>query len=186
MDLKKIITLIVTFLFLVAGIIFYFNRDYPDGRNTLYSKSFDKDKIKFERYDYSLGQNQTVGVEISHNKGRTYEKVTDTPIIVSMEPMFVFLDKKIGFAISKPNLQKYNKYKGVQVTHDGGKTFTNGVINYENPNIEIITVEEVPYKENNKLILHCSIYQVKEDLSGYEDKDIYFESIDKGLTWNLK
>ena len=112
--------------------------------------------------------------------------VTDTPIIISMEPMFVFLDKKMGFAISKPNLQKYNKYKGVQVTQDGGKTFTNGVINYENPDIEIITVEEVPYKENNKLILHCSIYQVKEDLSGYEDKDIYFESTDKGLTWNLK
>ena len=110
MDLKKIITLIITLIFLVIGIVFYFNRDYPDDRNTLYSKSFDKDKIKFERYDYSLGQNQTVGVEISHNKGRTYEMVTDTPIIVSMEPMFVFLDKKMGFAISKPNLQTFYLY----------------------------------------------------------------------------
>lgn len=186
MDLKKIIILIITFIFLIVGIIFYFNRDYPDGRNTLYSKRFDKVKIKFERYDYALGQNQTVGVEISYNKGRTYKKVTDTPIIVSMEPMFTFISKKLGFAVSKPNLQKYNKYMGVYVTNDGGKTFTNAVINYNNPNVEILTVEKVPYLENNKLILHCSIYQVKDDLSGYEDVDLYFISKDNGLTWNLE
>ena len=100
--------------------------------------------------------------------------------------MFTFISKKLGFAVSKPNLQKYNKYMGVHVTYDGGKTFTNAVINYNNPNIEILTVEEVPYLENNKLILHCSIYQVKDDLSGYEDVDLYFISKDNGLTWNLE
>ena len=132
---KKIIIsiLILVVLLVVAGGIFLFlNREYPDDENTLYTIKFGNTKLRFERYDYSLGQNQIVGVEKTTNKGRTYEKLTGEPIIVSMEPKFIFINEKLGFAISKPNLTKSNKYMGVKVTQDGGKTFIDGEINYNN------------------------------------------------------
>ena len=91
----------------------------------------------------------------------------------------------MGFAISKPNLTKSNDYMGVKVTQDGGKTFVNGKINYNNPNIDILTVEEVPYYDDGLLMLHCSIYQIKDDHTGYEDVDLIFISNDDGLSWNL-
>ena len=56
---------------------------------------------------------------------------------------------------------------------------------WTNPNIEILTIEDVPYYEKELLKLPCSIYQVKEDNSGYEDVDLIFISADSGLTWNL-
>lgn len=185
---KKIIPIILIILALIIGVVLFFNREkeYLDDENTLYSVKFGNTKLRFERYDYALGQNQIIGVEKSIDKGKTYEKLTQTPIIVSMEPMFIFLNEKLGFAISKPNLSKHNNYMGVQVTNDGGKTFVNGKINYDNPKIEILTVEEVPYYDNNILKLHCSIYQIKEDDSGYEDVDLIFVSFDDGLTWNLE
>ena len=183
---KKLIFSIIIILLIVLGILWFINKDYPDDENTLYSINFGNTKIRFERYDYSLGQNQIVGVEKSINKGKTYEKLTTEPITVSMEPIFVFLNKKLGFAIAKKDLNKNNNFIGVKVTQDGGKTFLNGIINYDNPNIDILTVEDIPYYENNILKLPCSIYQVKEDKSGYEDIKINFISIDNGLTWNLE
>lgn len=41
-----------------------------------------------------------------------------------------------------------------------------------------------PFKNNNKLKLLCSVYQVKNDKSGYENIMILFTSNDNGLTWN--
>ena len=186
---KKIIifvSIVVVLLLVVGGVVLFLNREYPDDKNTLYTIKFGNTKLRFERYDYSLGQNQIVGVEKTTNKGKTYEKLTDEPIIVSMEPKFIFINEKLGFAISKPNLTKSNNYMGVKVTQDGGKTFTDGEINYNNPNIDILTVEDVPYKENDLLKLPCSIYQVKVDQSGYEDVKLVFVSSDNGLTWNLE
>lgn len=189
MKKKKLLILVIVLIFLfviVGGIILFLNREYPDDENTLYAVKFGNTKLRFERYDYSLGQNQIVGVEKSTNKGKTYEKLTDEPIVVSMEPKFVFINKKLGFVISKPNLTKSNNYIGVKVTQDGGKSFVDGKINYNNPNIEIITVEDVPYLESNLLKLPCSIYQVKANQSGYEDVKLFFISSDNGLTWNLE
>lgn len=186
---KKIIisiSILVILLLIVGGIFLFLNREYPDDENTLYTIKFGNTKLRFERYDYSLGQNQIVGVEKTTNKGKTYEKLTSEPIIVSMEPKFVFINEKLGFAISKPNLTKSNNYIGVKVTQDGGKTFTDGTINYNNPNIDILTIEDVPYMENNLLKLPCSIYQVKADQSGYEDVKLVFISHDNGLTWDLE
>ena len=74
----------------------------------------------------------------------------------------------------------------MKVTKDGGKTFSDAKINYDNPDIEILTVEDVPYIKKDELKLPCSIYQVKADKSGYEDKRLTFVSIDSGLTWNLE
>ena len=161
---KKIIiavSIFVVLVLIVGGVFLFLNKEYPDDENTLYTIKFGNTKLRFERYDYSLGQNQIVGVEKTTNKGKTYEKITDEPIIVSMEPKFIFINEKLGFAISKPNLTKSNNYMGVKVTQDGGKTFTDGEINYNNPNIDILTVEDVPYKENDLLKLPCSIYQVQ-------------------------
>lgn len=179
------ISIFVILLLTVGGIFLFLNKEYPDDENTLYTIKFGNTKLRFERYDYSLGQNQIVGVEKTTDKGRTYEKITDEPIVVSMESKFVFINEKLGFAISKPNLTQSNNYIGVKVTQDGGKTFTDGKINYNNPNIDILTIEDVPYIENDLLHLSCSIYQVKADQSGYEDVKLIFISSDNGLTWNL-
>ena len=153
-----IVSILIILLLITGGIFLFLNREYPDDENTLYTIKFGNTKLRFERYDYSLGQNQIVGVEKTTNKGKTYEKLTDEPIIVSMEPKFIFINEKLGFAISKPNLTKSNNYIGVKVTQDGGKTFTDGKINYNNPNIDILTIEDVPYVEKDLLKLPCSIY----------------------------
>ena len=188
MKQKYIIFIFLVVIVLVMGIVWMQNhqKEYPDDKNTLYSIQFNDVKIRFQRYDYSLGQNQIVVVEKSRDNGKTYEKLTDEPIIVSMEPKFIFLNQDLGFAISKSNLTKSNQYMGVKVTQDGGKTFIDGKINYNNPNIEMLTVEEVPYYDNDLLKLHCSIYQVKEDYTGYENIDLLFSSEDNGFTWNLE
>ncbi len=186
MKKKKIIFIIVIIVLLIIGIILLIkNKENQSDENTLYSVSFNKINLRVERYDYSLGQNQIVGVEKSTNNGKSYKKITIEPITISMEPKFIFLNENLGFIISKPNIYKQNNYKGIKVTQDGGKTFTDATINYDNPNIETITIENVPYKEKNKLYLNCSIYQIKKDNSGYEDVKIIFTSIDNGLTWSL-
>ena len=179
--------LILVVIVLIIGLVFFFiNREYPDDENTLYTIKFDNVKIRVERYDYSLGQNQIVGVEKSTNNGKSYQKITKEPINVSMEPEFIFLNEKLGFILSKPNLSKSNNYSGLKVTQDGGKTFTDAIINYDNPNIDIITFVTVPYKIDNELYLELSITQVKADQSGYEDVKLLFNSTDNGLTWNYK
>ena len=183
---KKIIIIssIVIFIGIIGLILLLQKKDVID-ENTLYSVKINETILRIERYDYSLGQNQIVGVEKSLDNGKTYEKLTNEGIIVSMEPMFTFLDENQGFIISKANLSSSNEYLGFKVTNDGGKTFSNAIINYDNPDIEVLTITSVPYKENNYLILPCSIYQVKEDKSGYENKTINFISNDNGITWNL-
>lgn len=187
MKKKNIILIIFAVLISFIAIVFIMNidKEYQDDENTLYSINIGDTKLRFQRYDYSMGQNQIVGVEKSTNKGKTYEKITDDLIIVSMEPKFIFLNENLGFAISKPNLSKTNNYIGIKVTQNGGRTFVDSKINYDNPNIEILTIEDVPYYEKELLKLPCSIYQVKEDNTGYEDVSLIFMSVDNGLTWNL-
>ena len=185
---KKLIipAIIVLIILLVTGWILLFPKKEYQDENTLYSTNFGTITLRIERYDYSLGQNQIVGVEKSIDGGKNYEILTSEPITISMEAKFTFLDENLGFIISKPNLSKSNNYMGVKVTQDGGRTFINGVINYDNPDIEILTVTSVPYKNGNLLILPCSIYQIKEDKSGYETINIVFVSTDNGLSWNEK
>lgn len=184
---KKLILICIAILLIVGIFIALRGKQYPyEDENTLYYIELNNEILRFERYDYSLGQNQLVGVQKSLNKGKTFENITQESIIVSMEPKFIFLNEKLGFAISKSNLTKNNDYIGIKVTQDGGKTFIDGKVNYDNPNIEILTVEDVPYYENNELKLKCSIYQIKEDNTGYEDIELIFISNDNGLTWNLE
>lgn len=187
---KKSIILIFLFtiIFVVAICLTLcvINREYPDDENTLYSVKFDDFKLRFQRYDYALGQNQLVAVEKSTNNGKTYEKLTNELITVSMAPKFIFLTEKLGFAISKPNLTKNNNYLGFKVTNDGGKTFKDAVINYNDKNIEILTLTDVPYYENDVLHVKGSVYRLKGNGMGYEDVELTFISLDKGLIWNLE
>lgn len=143
--MKKIMA-ITLFIVLLIIISFYFfiNRKPLYDENTLYSIKFSNTIIRVERYDYSLGQNQIVGIEKSTNNGKTYKKITKEPITISMEPKFLFINKQLGFIITKPNLTKSNNYQGIKVTQDGGRTFTDAIINYENLNADILTIENVP------------------------------------------
>lgn len=112
----KCLFILAAFIFLI-GIVFLLNQKKDeDNENVLYSVSFGKTRIKFKSYDYALGQNQIVGVEKSVDNGKNYQKVTIEPIIVSMEPKFVFLNESLGFAIAKENLIKSNQYLGFKVT----------------------------------------------------------------------
>ena len=191
MKKRNIIGIIIILVVIIVGTVILINNkdnyNNIEDENTLYSIKFDNTILRFERYDYVSGQNQLVGVQKSTNNGKDFEDVSKEGITVSMEPKFIFLNEKLGFAVKKPNNTKdNNKYFGMYVTKDGGKTFILSEINYDNPNIEILTIEDVPYYEDNDLKLHCSIYQVKQDNSGYEDIDLYFISKDEGVTWNLE
>ena len=182
---KKIVVLII--MVLIMGVfLFAFRKKYSyEDENTLYYIELGKTILRFERYDYSLGQNQIIEVQKSENEGKTFEDVTEEKIIVSMKPKFIFLNEKLGFAIAKSNLTKDNDYMGVKVTQDGGKTFADGTINYDNPDINVLTILDVPMYDQNILKLNCSIYQATKDGSGYEDIELIFVSFDNGLTWNL-
>lgn len=171
-------------IILIISLLLIFKNKEDNDDNTLYTVKFNDTIIRIVRYDYSLGSNQIIGVE-KYN-GKTYEKITKDTITVSMEPKFIFLNKQLGFIISKPNLTKSNNYLGLKVTNDGGINFINSKIFYDNTNIDILTIEDVPYIENKLLKLPCSIYQIKEDKSGYEDKKLTLISTDNGLTWYLE
>ncbi|MBR4178964.1 MAG: hypothetical protein IKR57_06430, partial [Bacilli bacterium] len=53
-----IVSILIILLLITGGIFLFLNREYPDDENTLYTIKFGNTKLRFERYDYSLGQNQ--------------------------------------------------------------------------------------------------------------------------------
>lgn len=187
MKKKTIIMSSLIVLLVITGIVLLLLEKEPViDDSILYSVNFDNVVLRFKHVDNVIPQNQIVIVEKSTDNGKTFETITEEQVIVSLEPRFVFLNTELGFAIKKPNNIKDNgKYLGMYVTNDGGKTFNNSVINYDNPNIEVLTITDVPFYNNEKLVLPCSIYTIKEDQSGYENVSLYFTSNDNGLTWNL-
>lgn len=182
---SKIIGIIISLIAIIIFVYIYiFNKPTVD-ENKLYSKQFGSTFLKFERYDYTLGQNMIVGVEKSTDKEKTYVKLTKEPVVVSNEAKFIFITEKLGFIIGTNNLQKHNDYRGFKVTTNGGITFSDAKINYENENIEVLTIEDFPYYDKNTLKLKCSIYDVNKNKDGYETVELLFESKDNGLSWNL-
>lgn len=188
MKKKIIIPIIIAIaigLIIVGALLFTKKYNYVD-ENTLYFIKFKDTVLRFEHMDSVIPQNQIVAVQKSTDNGKTFETITEGQVIVSLKPKFVFLNENYGFAIKKPNNIKDNgKYYGGYVTKDGGKSFKQFEIIYDNPNIEILTIEDVPFYDNGKLKLPCSIYTVKSDNSGYETKDLYFITNDDGETWYL-
>lgn len=186
--MKKSI-IIFSFVLIVIGVavsIVILNKSKPKiDENMLYTKKFGNTILKFQRYDYVLGQNILVGVEKSINKGKDYTRITNELVTVSKEAKFLFYNESLSFIISTGNISRHNNFMGFKVSQDGGKTFTNAKFNYENERISLITIEDFPYYDGSILKLKCSVYDINQNNDGYEDIELIFSSNDNGLTWNL-
>ena len=161
------------------------NENYilPEDGEVLYEKKFDQTILRFSKIDNVSGQNMLVHVIKSKDDGESFYVVSEDPIQVSNEAKFVFLSKTLGFAVSTGNIDLNNNNQGLMVTNDGGKTFTSANVEYENPDVDYITIEKIPYYEKDSLKMKCSVYQLNSNRDGYEDKEITFISNDNGLHW---
>lgn len=164
------------------------NENYilPEDGEVLYEKKFDQTILRFSKIDNVSGQNMLVHVIKSKDDGESFYVVSEDPIQVSNEAKFVFLSKTLGFAVSTGNIDLNNNNQGLIVTNDGGKTFTSANVEYENPDVDYITIEKIPYYEKDSLKMKCSVYQLNSNRDGYEDKEITFISNDNGLHWQLE
>ena len=164
------------------------NENYilPEDGEVLYEKKFDQTILRFSKIDNVSGQNMLVHVIKSKDDGESFYVVSEDPIQVSNEAKFVFLSKTLGFAVSTGNIDLNNNNQGLMVTNDGGKKFTSANVEYENPDVDYITIEKIPYYEKDSLKMKCSVYQLNSNRDGYEDKEITFISNDNGLHWQLE
>ncbi len=164
------------------------NENYilPEDGEVLYEKKFDQTILRFSKIDNVSGQNMLVHVIKNKDDGESFYVVSEDPIQVSNEAKFVFLSKTLGFAVSTGNIDLNNNNQGLMVTNDGGKTFTSANVEYENPDVDYITIEKIPYYEKDSLKMKCSVYQLNSNRDGYEDKEITFISNDNGLHWQLE
>ena len=164
------------------------NENYilPEDGEVLYEKKFDQTILRFSKIDNVSGQNMLVHVIKSKDDGESFYVVSEDPIQVSNEAKFVFLSKTLGFAVSTGNIDLNNNNQGLMVTNDGGKIFTSANVEYENPDVDYITIEKIPYYEKDSLKMKCSVYQLNSNRDGYEDKEITFISNDNGLHWQLE
>ena len=158
----------------------------PENEEVLYERKFNKTILRFGKVDNYLGQNMVVHVLRSKDNGKNFYVVSDDVIQVSNEAKFVFLNENLGFAISTGKIYLDNSKVGLYTTNDSGKTFISAKFNYTNNNVEYISIENVPYYDNNILKIKCSVYQVNSNKDGYENKELVFISNDNGLNWNLE
>lgn len=161
------------------------NENYilPEDEEILYEKKFDQTTLRFSKIDDIAGQNMLVHVLKSKDGGENFYVVSDNPIQVSNDAKFVFLSETLGFAIVSEQVSFNGSQSGLFVTNDGGKTFTNANVEYEDVNTDFCTIEKIPYYENDYLKMKCSIYQLNSDRDGYEENSVTFISNDNGLHW---
>lgn len=157
----------------------------PETVPVLYEKKFNDTILRFGRLSHVLGQNQIVVVVRSNDNGKKFYFDENTTIKVSNEAKFVFLNAKQGFAVSKGYISLSNQASELYVTNDSGKTFKESKFNYKNDRVEYLTIEGLPYYEDNKLKIKCSIYDIASSGTGYETKALIFISKDNGVTWNI-
>ncbi len=158
----------------------------PENEEVLYERKFNKTILRFGKVDNVLGQNMLVHVLRSKDNGKNYYVVSDDVIQVSNEAKFVFLNENLGFAVNTGEIYLDNRKTGLYITNDSGKTFTSSNFKYTNENVDYISIEELPYYENNILKIKCSVYQINSNKDGYENKSLIFISNDNGLNWNLE
>ena len=158
----------------------------PENEEVLYEKKFNKTILRFSKVDNALDQNILVNVLRSKDNGKNFYVVSDDVIQVSNEAKFVFLNENLGFAVNTGKIYLDNRKIGLYITNDSGKTFTSSNFKYTNENVDYISIESMPYYENNVLKIKCSVYQVNSNKDGYENKDLIFISSDNGLNWNLE
>lgn len=178
---KFLISLLIVILFI--GIVFLIiildkTPELLSNEDIVYTKEFDKEILQVRRYDYSLGQRMIIGVEKSNNNGKSFEKVTEEMVEVSLDAKFEFLNENLGFIIDNGYLDRNRNFKGLLVTNDGGITFRQAEITYDNENVDLISIEKMPYYENGKLKLECSVY-----IADHNESLIYYSS-DNGNTWD--
>lgn len=178
---KNLISLLIMILFI--GIVFLViildkTPELISNEDIVYTKEFGEEILQVRRYDYSLGQRMIIGVEKSNNNGKSFEKVTEEMVEVSLEAKFEFLNENLGFIIDTGYLDRNRNFKGLLVTNDGGITFKQAEITYDNENIDLISIKKMPYYENGKLRLECSVY-----IADHNESLIYYSS-DNGNTWD--
>lgn len=178
---KNLISLLIMILFI--GIVFLViildkTPELISNEDIVYTKEFGEEILQVRRYDYSLGQRMIIGVEKSNNNGKSFEKVTEEMVGVSLEAKFEFLNENLGFIIDTGYLDRNRNFKGLLVTNDGGITFKQAEITYDNENVDLISIKELPYYENGKLKLECSVYVADHN------EDLVYYSTDNGNTWD--
>lgn len=178
---KNLISLLIMILFI--GIVFLViildkTPELISNEDIVYTKEFGEEILQVRRYDYSLGQRMIIGVEKSNNNGKSFEKVTEGMVEVSLEAKFEFLNENLGFIIDTGYLDRNRNFKGLLVTNDGGITFKQAEITYDNENVDLISIKELPYYENGKLKLECSVYVADHN------EDLVYYSTDNGNTWD--
>lgn len=157
--------------------------DMVEDENELYTEAFDDICLKFERYEYVLGQNMIVGVEKSVDGCKTYRQVTSNYVVVSNESKFKFMNENQAFIISRELLSRDYDFRGLKVSNDGGVTFTDATFEFVHDKVDVLNVMGFPYFEDNKLKLECSIYEPGAD--GYHEVILTFISEDNGLSWHM-
>ncbi len=176
---KILISLAIFLLFLLIIFLMMVLDKTPHliDSDILYTKKINNNVLQVRRYDYSLGQRMVIGVEKSNNNGKSFEKITEEMVEVSLEAKFEFLDENLGFIIDTGYLDRNKNFKGLLVTDDGGITFKQAEITYDNENIDLISIEKMPYYENDKLKLECSVYIIDHN------ENLVYYSTDNGNTW---
>lgn len=178
--MKKILislAIFLLFLFIIFLMMVLDKTPHLIDSDILYTKKINNNVLQVRRYDYSLGQRMVIGVEKSNNNGKSFEKVTEEMVEVSLEAKFEFLDENLGFIIDTGYLDRNKNFKGLLVTDDGGITFKQAEITYDNENIDLISIEKMPYYENDKLKLECSVYIIDHN------ENLVYYSTDNGNTW---
>ena len=179
---KWLISLGMTLLFI--GIIFLamILDKTPEllDEDVLYTKKFDNTVLNVRRYDYSLGQRMIVGVEKSNNNGKNFEQITKEMVEVSLDAKFEFLNENLGFIIDTGYLDRNRDFKGLLVTNDGGITFKQALITCDNENVDLISIDKMPYYEDDKLKLECSVYNIDHN------ENLVYYSTDNGETWDYE
>lgn len=161
----------------------------PDDEEILYEKKFDNIILRFGKLDNVIGQRMLVNVMRSKDGGENFYIITKNPIQVSLEAKFIFLNESLGFAISTGKVRLKDNGEGLYFTEDGGETFSHSSFIYKNENVEYMDIVSLPYFEDDKLKIKCSVYAFvpREDSKGsYEDIPLTFISINNGKTWILE
>ncbi len=146
--------------------------------DTIYEKKIsDKVSIRVVYAGAVLAQRSLIEIEKTTDGGATWKNQIegDDPFIqIHNGAEFTFIDEYVGF-INDPGLAgTAGDNRGLLVTNDGGKTFSDAILNTSK---EDIYIDGVPYVEEGKLKLKAH-NTIKNEEFYY-----YFYSEDNGKTW---
>ena len=149
--------------------------------DTMYEKKIsDKVSIRVVYAGAVLAQRSLIEIEKTTDGGATWKNQIegDDPFIqIHNGAEFTFIDEDVGF-INDPGLAgTAGDNRGLLVTNDGGKIFSDAILNTSK---EDIYIDGVPYVEDGKLKLKA--HNTMRDEKFY----YYFYSEDNGKTWTTE